>query len=37
MAAKKIGIWLRVSTEMQVESDSPSHHEKRGRLYAEAK
>lgn len=37
MIPKKVGIWLRVSTEMQVESDSPEHHEKRGRLYADAK
>jgi site-specific DNA recombinase len=37
MTHKKIGIWLRVSTEMQVESESPEHHEKRARLYAEAK
>jgi len=37
MTMKKVGIWIRVSTEMQVESESPEHHEKRGRLYAEAK
>lgn len=34
---KNIGIWIRVSTEMQVQQDSPEHHEKRARLYAEAK
>ena len=34
---KEIGIWIRVSTEKQVESESPEHHEKRARLYAEAK
>lgn len=34
---KKVGIWIRVSTEMQVESESPVHHERRARLYAEAK
>ena len=34
---KPVGIWLRVSTEFQVKDDSPEHHEKRGRLYAEAK
>ena len=34
---KNVGIWIRVSTEMQVESESPEHHEKRGKLYAEAK
>ncbi|MBL7738897.1 MAG: recombinase family protein [Chitinophagaceae bacterium] len=38
MESKKvIGIWIRVSTEMQVKDDSPEHHEKRARLYAEAK
>ncbi len=36
-AAKPIGIWLRVSTEDQARGDSPEHHEKRARLYAEAK
>lgn len=34
---KRVGIWIRVSTEFQVESESPQHHEKRGRYYAEAK
>ncbi len=34
---KNIGIWIRVSTEMQVQDESPEHHEKRARLYAEAK
>lgn len=34
---KKVGIWIRVSTEMQVQDDSPEHHERRARLYAEAK
>ncbi len=34
---KNIGLWIRVSTEMQVQGDSPEHHEKRARLYAEAK
>ncbi|MBB5397195.1 recombinase family protein [Mucilaginibacter sp. AK015] len=37
MEHKRIGIWIRVSTDMQVKDDSPEHHEKRGRLYAEAK
>jgi site-specific DNA recombinase len=36
-ASKSVGIWIRVSTEMQVQSDSPEHHERRARLYAEAK
>lgn len=34
---KNIGIWIRVSTDMQVQDDSPQHHEKRARNYAEAK
>jgi site-specific DNA recombinase len=33
----RAAIWLRVSTEMQVEGDSPLHHEKRARGYAEGK
>lgn len=36
-AKKKIGIWIRVSTEDQARGDSPEHHEKRARLYAESK
>ena len=34
---KNVGIWLRVSTEDQAKGESPLHHEKRARLYAEAK
>ena len=34
---KSVGIWLRVSTEDQAKGESPEHHEKRARLYAEAK
>jgi site-specific DNA recombinase len=34
---KRIGIWLRVSTDMQVKDDSPEHHEQRARYYVEAK
>lgn len=34
---KQIGIWIRVSTEDQAKGESPEHHEKRARLYAEAK
>lgn len=34
---KAIGIWIRVSTEDQARGESPEHHEKRARLYAEAK
>src|SRR5512141_825298 len=35
--AKAVGIWIRVSTEDQAKGESPEHHEKRARLYAEAK
>lgn len=34
---KDIGIWLRVSTEDQVRGESPEIHERRARLFAEAK
>ncbi|MEQ1675544.1 MAG: recombinase family protein [Chitinophagaceae bacterium] len=34
---KQVGIWLRVSTEGQVKDESPEHHERRARLYAESK
>ena len=35
--SKPIGIWIRVSTEDQAHGDSPEHHEKRARFYAQAK
>ena len=35
--AKRVGIWIRVSTEEQVQGESPEHHERRARHYAEAK
>ncbi len=34
---KRIGIWIRVSTEDQAQSDSPEHHEHRAKSYAEVK
>lgn len=34
---KSVGIWIRVSTEDQVRGESPEHHEKRARAYAEAR
>jgi site-specific DNA recombinase len=34
---KRIGIWLRVSTEDQVKGESPLHHEERARAFAKAK
>lgn len=36
-ATKAVGIWIRVSTEDQAQGESPEHHERRARLYAEAK
>jgi site-specific DNA recombinase len=35
--AKSVGIWIRVSTEDQAKGESPEHHEKRARFYAESK
>jgi len=32
-----VGIWIRVSTEDQAKGESPEHHEKRARAYAESK
>jgi len=34
---KRVAIWVRVSTEDQALGESPEHHEKRARAYAEAK
>lgn len=34
---KRVGIWLRVSTEEQAQGDSPKHHEERARMYATLK
>jgi len=34
---KPVGIWIRVSTEDQAKGESPEHHEKRARFYAESK
>ena len=34
---KPVGIWIRVSTEDQARGESPEHHEKRARDYAELK
>src|SRR5262245_38546315 len=36
-AGKRVGIWIRVSTEDQVRGESPESHRRSGRLYAEAK
>jgi len=37
MANKKIGIWIRVSTDFQVKDESPEHHEQRARYYAKSR
>ncbi|MBL7722918.1 MAG: recombinase family protein [Chitinophagaceae bacterium] len=34
---KRVGIWVRVSADRQVEDESPEHHEMRGRYYAQSK
>lgn len=34
---KRVGIWIRVSTDLKSQEESPEHHEKRARYYAEAK
>lgn len=34
---KPIGIWIRVSTEVQAQGDSPIHHEQRARMFAESR
>src|SRR5207237_10452681 len=34
---KSVGIWIRVSTEDQAHGESPEHHERRARFYAESK
>jgi site-specific DNA recombinase len=35
--AKKVGIWIRVSTEDQAKGESPEHHEERARSYAKSR
>lgn len=37
VTGKRVGVWLRVSTEEQARGESPEHHEHRARHYAEAK
>lgn len=34
---KKVGVWIRVSTEDQAKGESPQTHEQRARMYAELK
>jgi site-specific DNA recombinase len=37
MKQKRVGIWIRVSTDFQVKDESPEHHEQRARYYTKAK
>ena len=37
LLTKRVGIWIRVSTEDQAKGDSPEIHEARARAYASAK
>lgn len=34
---KRVGVWIRVSTDDQAKGESPKHHEERGRAYAQIK
>ncbi|MET0272053.1 MAG: recombinase family protein [Phenylobacterium sp.] len=34
---KRVGVWIRVSTEDQAQGESPEHHERRACAYADAK
>ena len=36
-APRRVGIWIRVSTEDQARGESPAHHEQRARMLAQAK
>jgi len=33
----RVGIWIRVSTDIQVKDESPEHHELRAKQYINAK
>ena len=35
--SKRVGIWIRVSTEEQAEGDSPEHHRVRAEMYAKSR
>lgn len=37
MSSKKVGVWIRVSSKMQQNSDSPEHHLERAKMYADLK
>lgn len=34
---KRVGIWIRVSTDLQVRDESPEHHEQRAKFYIESR
>ena len=36
-STKRVGVWVRVSTEDQARGESPEHHEQRARYYAQSK
>lgn len=36
-SSKSVDIWIRLSTKDQAKGESPQHHEKRARYYAEFK
>jgi hypothetical protein len=37
LSSKEVRTWIRVSTEDQVRGESPEHHERCARYYAESK
>lgn len=37
MEKKRVGIWIRVSTDFQVKEESPEHHEQRARYYCKSR
>jgi site-specific DNA recombinase len=37
MEQKRVGIWIRVSTDFQVKDESPEHHGQRARYYIKSK
>jgi site-specific DNA recombinase len=37
MEQKRVGIWIRVSTDFQVKEESPEHHEQRARYYTKSR
>lgn len=37
MEQKRVGIWIRVSTDFQVKEESPEHHEQRARYYVKSR